>query len=376
VKKIIAGILVCISAATAQAQSIGFLMHDADLVVAGETVSHGNSGRVDLYSLNRYEVIKGSLEQADFRIGCFCDVCCHVHLHSGKGSLLFLRRLESDIDGISLNTPLYTVLHGELGSINYEIEEESTILDLARRYAAIPDDAQAGSKAEAMAEIFKAALRSDSEPLLYSAAYDLIATPGALDQLDAMDESMAIQRFQASGPSSRLRGRMLLVLGEAEPLGFIPLLEEMVRSPTGRFYLEPSAAILGTLGDPGTGYRLVSGFSNLGEIEQGNILYVLGRLGSGKGIAALETLLDDYAEPYCNELVDALIADRSDAAVNVLSQMAGHAEDEVALPALSALGRINSTSARQALQGIASASGDLDETTVNRAARILDELGK
>ncbi|MFH2000084.1 MAG: HEAT repeat domain-containing protein [Planctomycetota bacterium] len=374
-KNFIAGILVCFSTAVAEAQSIGFLMHDADLVVAGETVAHGQSGRVDLYSLNGCEVIKGVLDQADFKIACFCDVCCHVHLHSGMGSLMFLRRLTGNISGVNMTAPMYTILNGELGHINYEAEEENAVLDIARRYASIPDDASANDRAEAVADIFKASLRLDSEPLLYSAAYDVVATPGALDRLSASDETLALEKFRSTGASSRLRGRMLLLLGETAPAGFIPLLEDVVRSQEGRFYLEPSAAILGAIGDAGSGFRLINGFSGLGEIEQSNIIYVLGHMGNGKGLSALETLLEDFAEPLCLDMVDALVADRTDTAVNLLTEMSGHSNSEVAMRALIALGRINTTHARNVLRDIAGSS-DMDEAVVEKAAEILGTLSE
>ena len=377
-KGIITGtVLLFVMCATArvEAQSFGFLMGKADLVVAGEVVKEGGEGRFDFYSLTGVEVIRGELEDPNFVVVAFRDLSCRVRLIPGTRTLMFLKRLEGEVAGLDASCPAYVVYASELGAVEMPIAYEGTVLGAARRYAA----AQAmgpGEKAAEIAGIFRTAVEADSEPLLYSAAYDALATPGVLDRIGSYETGLALDRFLASeAPSapSRLRWRLMLFLAEVSPPDYQQVIESVVRSGEGRFYLDQAAAILSRIGDPESSQRLVLGFSDLDLVVRENVIHVLGHLGNGTGIQALMSVMWDHMASNHGLVVNALYADRSDKAVEALSQIVKKAGCFPGMSALEALAGINTFAARASLRELSGLDG-IAPSLKERASELMAEL--
>lgn len=383
VKTFIISTIVFLSAlASAQAQSIGALMPEADLVVAGDAVDLGQSGRFKVFSLDGAEVIHArpeALEGFDgtIRVCLFTDLCCHVHFEADHKHLLFLHRLEGDINGLDLPGPAFAVHQGDMGNIAFDAEAHGALLDAAREHAQLLSVTEPEERTGRLVSIFRSALDAGFEPLLYSAAWDVITHPEAMARLEAGDAALALERFAAAEPAGRLRHRLLLLLGTLAPPGFVEQLEALVRSPEGQVVLEPSAAILGALCTPESLSRLTAGFDGLTYIGQVNTLFVLGHMGGGQGVSALESLMPDHVQDLAPAFIEALLADRTDRAAALLGRIAvsDSVDSEAALCALQALARMNTPAARNELDAIAAAE-ELDETIIETAAALLADLSR
>ena len=82
------GILIGVTAllaicSVAEAQSIGYLMKRADLVVSGQAVEATGTRRFQMFRLEDIELIKGDLRDAGFRVARFKDIGCQVPLFPG-----------------------------------------------------------------------------------------------------------------------------------------------------------------------------------------------------------------------------------------------------------------------------------------------------
>ncbi|MHC4944809.1 MAG: hypothetical protein ACYTG7_17480 [Planctomycetota bacterium] len=373
---IIAIVVLLFAGAGAQAQSLAMLVDEADLILCGEMVERKCTGRYHLFSVDEVRLIKGVPAGGDFRVCLFTDRCCHKQLEDGARNLLFLKLLAGDVAGLNEDCPIYTVHFGELGNIPYGHEHEDALLDALEGYLDAEDLVDPDERAEAVAAIYQGALRSGFEPLLYGATMDVIATPAALAHIKPEDESLVLARFQAAKPASRLRHQLLLLLGDLTPPGFLAELVCLVRTSEGRYFLDPSAAMLAALGDDTTPGRLIRGFEELPELGRENVIYVLGRMKSGKAAEALETLVGEYVDDHSEALIDALLADRSDTAAGLLAFMALECADlDAALCALEALARIKTEAACAGLETISSSEG-IDDTVQERAAALLATLSR
>lgn len=363
VMRYIVGMIFIVAAAfPAQGQSLRLLLEEADLVVAGE-LSAGETGeRFESFSMPAAVLLKGAAEPG-FRVLRFTDLCCQAQHCHGDRKVLFLKRLPVEIGGIRLEKPTYTVFSGELGHITYEVEQETFLLDaVGDLLAAAGED-----RALVTARVFNEALEEEFEPLVYALAHDVVATPGALALLDS---EAVLGKFDALDRGSRSRARLLLLLGELAPEGLASRVEALARSPEGKTLLDPCAAILGRLGDLDTPRRLAEGFE--GDPQ---VLYVLGRLGHGKGLEALESLMEEHLDRLHPAFIDALLADRTEAAVRLLGRAAEHKNLDAALSALNALARINTRAARDELKRI-SALDEIHRTVGIRAAVLLNGLSR
>jgi len=203
----------------------------------------------------------------------------------------------------------------------------------------------------------------------------VIATPGAMDLLTSFDANMALNRFQASSTFSRVKQRLLYVMGEMKPAGLPVALESLTRSKGGRFYLDTIAAIYTQLNDNSTPGRLISDFKSLDEVSRTNVIFVLGRLGQGAGVQAVDSLLDDYLNDYYGQIVDTLLAGRSEAAVHSLGRIAQNRSQDAAFLALQALTMINTPAARYQIESV-STSKTVNKSIRNKAAALLSMISK
>lgn len=363
-----AAFLLAAACPNAAAQSMGFLMEEASLVVAGEVAAEPSAERFSIYSLGGIEVVKGALENPNFKIALFRDLCYPVHLEAGERTLVFLKRLEGDVAGLEGSGPFYVIMAGELGTVELEGDEEPVIMTAARRIAAA-SGAELDARAAVMADIFRSALETGIEPLIHGAAFDVIATPGAVERLGSYEASLALARFQSAGDYSREKRRLLYVLGELAPPGLSATLETFIRTEAGQYYRDEIAAVFAHMGDAALPRRLIEGFEDLDLTGRENVIYVLGRLGRGAGVPALEELVDGHLGDLYQEITDALIADRTEAAVIALAEIARGSHLKAALCALKALARINTKPARLELEAIS--DWEIGREEVRRTAAAL-----
>lgn len=363
-----AAFLVAAACPPAKAQSMGYLMEEASMVVAGEVAAEPSCERFSIYSLGGIEVVKGELESPDFRIALFRDLCYPVHLEAGKRTLMFLKRLEGDVAGLEGSGPFYVIMAGELGTVKLAGDEEPVIMTAARRIAAA-SAAGPEERALVMAEIFRSALETGIEPLIHGAAFDVIATPGAVERLGSYEAALALARFQYAGDYSREKRRLLYVLGELKPPGLSGTLEAFIRTKAGQYYRDEIAAVFAHMGDPALPERLITGFEDLDLTGRENVIYVLGRLGGGAGVPALEHLVEGHLGDLYLKITDALVADRTEAAVVALAEIARGSHLKAALSALKAMARINTKSARLELEAIS--DWEIGREEVRRTAAAL-----
>jgi hypothetical protein len=356
--------------------SIGLNLKEADLVLAG-TLHKEQAGEshFDLYSVFGVEVFRGELPAEDFRIVYPRTLDFHVALEDGKRTLLFLREVDTDI-GLEFTGTLYFAFAAELGAVTLEGEEGNLLVEATRAQAALVDAAPA-RKAVVLAGLLRRALEPGRPRFLQSVAIDAIRTPGAFDRLDSGDRSRLLSRYRESVPCSELKRCLLDTLGEARPEGLTEELVKTVRSVEGGYHRDQIAAILaGTDCENAIGC-LVGGFEKV-EVEavRANVLYVLGRMGRGRGVPAIRSVMNLRLRGVQKAAVEALFADRTSAAVAALGEIAsGNWKSEDVEAAISRLASINTRDARSNLSRI-SADGRLRVSARKKAAELLDRLSR
>ena len=87
VMRYIVGMIFIVAAAyPAQGQSLGLLLEEADLVVAGELSACETGERFESFSMPAAVPMKGAAEPG-FRVLRFTDLCCQAHHHHGDRKL-------------------------------------------------------------------------------------------------------------------------------------------------------------------------------------------------------------------------------------------------------------------------------------------------
>ena len=132
------------------------------------------------------------------------------------------------------------------------------------------------------------------------------------------DGRIALERLAAVGTFDPSKDRLLHVLAELKPQGLPSVLDGLIRSAEGLYYRETVAAVYTRINDPSTPGRLLEGFDRLEPTIRENVIHVLGRLGKGRGVTALEILLGEHARFHGDAIIEALVVDRSSEAVEAL----------------------------------------------------------
>lgn len=374
-RKLIWGILIIVaSMGLAEGQSIGIHMTDADLVAAGDIVEKHADEKFTYYSMNNVEMIHGQGEAPLFQVVSFRELCFHVHITSGTRSVLFLRELKGNITGLDNSIPTYAALATDMSVIPLDPSYENVLLGLLRQYSQALSGT-AAQRAAVAAEMFQTAVEENIEPLLYSASYDVVATPGAKERLTPFDGVMALNRFQATSSFSRTKHRLLYALGELKPQGLIPALDNLVWSSEGQFYLDTIAAIYTHLKDKEAPIRLIADFDKLDELCEKNVIHVLGRLGAGAGVPAIRSLFEKHLQFRWASIVDALLADRSEQAVEALGIVASTPILDASFLALEALAQINTQASRSKIETVSN-SDAINKTIRNKAAALLAVISR
>ncbi len=359
---------------TASANSIGFLLEEADLAVAGALQkTDGGNDDFDIYRADVFETIRGTPPEGALRILFAKRICYHVHLHENVPVLLFLRRMDGKM-GLDRPGPYYMAFAAGMSVVELEGEEGDLILEAARLQAGL-DKAEAARKAAVVARVLRTALEPGRPRLLRSAVIDAVRTPGALDKIDALDRSRMLDRYRESTPWSDLRNHLLDGVGEARPDGLAAELVREVRGPCGHFHREQIAALLAAVGGETAPDELVVDFSGLDRAARGNVLYVLGCMGGGRGVAAIRSVADIHLEGVTLDAVQALKIDRSPDAVAALGEIAVTAEEKSAISALQGIASINTAQARSILEDIRERA-DVRPSVKRKATGLLNHLSR
>ncbi len=356
--------------------SIGLHLKEADLVLAGTLhKEQARDSHFDIYSVSGVEVIRGELPADDFRIVYPKTLDYHVTLEDGKRTLLFLREVDTDI-GLEFIGTLYIAFAADLGAVTLKGDEGDLLVEATRAQAALVSAAPA-QKAVVLAGLLRTALEPGRPRFLQSVAIDAIRTPGAVARLDSADRSRLLSRYRDSLPCSELKRCLLDALGEARPEGLTEELVKTVRSFEGGYHRDQIAAILaGTDCDNAIG-SLVGGFEEIeAEAVRDNVLYVLGKMGRGRGVPAIRSVMNLRLRGVQKAAVEALFADRTSAAVVALGEIAsGKWESRDVEAAISRLASINTREARSTLMRI-SANDRLRVSAREKAAVLLGRLSK
>ncbi len=340
-----------LAGSAASANSIGFNLEGADLVVAGTVTGDGQES--DRYAFHRVagiELIKGTLPEGAVRLVCPRNICYHVHVAANQPTLLFLKRMDAAAVGGERGGSVYIALASPMSAVPLEGDEGDLILETVRAQAAAGSDPV--KRADAVALGLFAGLEPNRSTLLHSALVDAVRTPGAFDRLDALDRSRLLHRYRDTRPGTLLQQTLLDALGCVQPDGMTDELIRTVRGPAGGFHREQIAAILAATGDESTPRTLVDDFAGLGKASRSNVLHVLGSMGRGRGVAAIRSVMWCRKEGVLDQAIRSLILDRTQGAVDGLADVIRSGERTQALSAVAALASINTELSRKVLNDV------------------------
>ncbi len=364
-----------LAVAAASGNSIGFHLAEADLVVVGTLhKERADGGGFDLYRLDGPEVIKGALPEGSFGILMANHVCYHVHLEDHGKMLLFLRQL-GHVPAVPYSGPLYMAMASPLSALCASGDEGRLLVEAARLQASVVD-ADLEEQSEAVAGLLRIALGQGKPTLLRSTLIDAVRTKGSLELLDGLDRTRLLERFRQTAPNCELQRCLLDALGEVRPAGLERELISTVRGPSGSFHRDQIAAILAGSSEEGLPAALVADFGKIDKTTRTNVLYVLGNMGRGKGVATIRGVMWMKLAGVQEAAAAALTADRTGGAVAALGDLALHAYDSKGgTAAVLGLARINTRESRKQLDLIRKA-GHLPISVRRAAAECLERLSE